>query len=164
MQEIPNWIIKVIEKESLKCRGCKEELNIDNLISISIQESSKPPHKDYLCIGLYCIKCKKLIIFEIKEMSLIDFAFEILDQETSDKIKKKSKDDVSAFMKSTDTYFDPPPANKTRRKKTNKKSNITLKEIEKARNFLKPKDLLHEDFLLALGFLPEEIEKYNYRK
>lgn len=155
MQEIPKWIIKVIEIEKLKCRGCDRKFKGDNLMSISIQESSRPPHNDYLCIGLFCSSCKDLMLFELKEMSLIDFAFEILDQETSDKIKKKSKDDIPAIAKIE---------HKRTRKRKSKKGNITRKEVIEARNFLKPKNLSHEDFLIALGMLPEEIKKYNYKK
>lgn len=155
MQEIPKWIIKVIEMEKLKCKTCNGQFDSDNLLSISIQESSRPPHKDYLCIGLYCPKCEELMLFELKEMSLIDFAFEILDQETSDKIKKKSKKDIPAMAK---------VEKKRTRKRKRKKGNITRSEVLEARKFLKPKGLLHEEFLIALGMLPEEIKKYNYKK
>ena len=160
MQEIPNWIIKVIEMEKLQCKTCDIRFNGDNLMAISIQESSRSPHKDYLCIGLYCGKCKELMLFELKEMSLVEFAFEILDQETSDKIKKNSKNDTSAFKNSSKTDS----KKKIVRKKRNKKSSITQKEVLEVRKFLKPKDLLHEEFLIALGMLPEEIRKYDYRK
>jgi len=160
MQEIPNWIIKVIDSEKIGCKNCKKDFNANNLMSISIQESSKPPHKDYLCIGLYCAECKELMIFELKEMSLVEFAFEILDQETSDKIKKKSKDDTPAFKSSNQTGS---KKNVAVRKK-DEKSSITQNDVVEARNFLKPKDLPHEEFLIALGMLPKEIRKYNYKK
>ena len=159
MQEIPKWIIKVIEMEKLECRNCNKKFDADNLMSISIQESSKPPHKDYLCIGLYCRNCKELIIFELKEMSLIDFAFETLDQETSNKIQKKSKDDEPAVSTSSKEK-----KAIRRGKKSAKRSKITLQEVNDVRKFLKPKDLTHEEFLIALGMLPEEIKKYNYKK
>jgi hypothetical protein len=154
MQEIPNWIIKVVEMEKLRCKTCDARFHGDNLMSISIQESSRSPHKDYLCIGLYCGECKELMLFELKEMSLVEFAFEILDQETSDKIRKKSKDDVPAIAKKE----------KKTRKRKRKKGNITRKEVAEARKFLESEDLSHEEFLIALGMLPEEIKKYNYKK
>ena len=62
MQEVPNWIIKVVETEELKCKACGKQFDCDNLISMGIQESSRSPHKDYLCIGLYCEKCKELML------------------------------------------------------------------------------------------------------
>lgn len=156
MQEIPKWIIRVIEKEKLECRNCKKGFNVNSLISISIQESSKPPHSDYLCIGLYCKSCEELIIFELKEMTLIDFAFEILDQETANKIKKKSKNEPLSILN--------PDGNKRSRRRVSKKSKITLKEVTDVRKFLKPKDLPYEEFLIALGMQPSEIKKYNYKK
>lgn len=157
MQEIPNWIIKVIEVEKLKCKDCSKKFSSDNLMTISIQESGRPPHKDYLCIGLYCSKCDELMVFELKEMSLIDFAFEILDQETSDKIKKKSRDAIPAYTK---------PENKkvVKRKRKRKKSSITRQEVLEARKFLEPEDLPYEEFLIALGMQPAEIKKYDYKK
>lgn len=156
MQEIPKWIIKVIEIEQLSCRNCNKNFDVNNLMSISIQESSRSPHKDYLCIGLYCKICKELLLFELKEMTLIDFAFEILDQETSNKIKKQSKDDIPALLSES--------SKKKIKKVVSKKSKITRKEIDDIKKFLKPKDLSHEEFLIALGMLPEEIEKYNHKK
>ena len=160
MQEIPNWIIKVIDMEKIRCKNCDKQFSADNLMSISIQESSKPPHKDYLCIGLYCNKCKELMIFELKEISLVEFAFEILDQETSDKIQKKSKNNIPAF-KDSDRVSEKKRAT---RKKRIKKSSITKREITEVRKFLRQDGLTHEEFLVALGMLPEEISKYNYKK
>lgn len=156
MEDIPGWIIKVIKREKLICRGCKTKFEATDLMSIGIQKSGTSPHKDYLCIGLYCSKCKELIIFEIKEMSLVNFAFEILDQETTES-KKVKKDD-------TGEIFDILDKPKKQKKKKIKKSKITKKEIDDIRDFLKPKDLKHEEFLMALGMSPEEINKYNYVK
>ena len=90
MQEVPEWIIQVIETQDMTCRNnCNTKFGINNLMSIGIQESGADPRKDVLCIGMFCVKCKEIIIFELKEMSLINFAFDILDQETSDKMYKK---------------------------------------------------------------------------
>ncbi len=155
MQEIPNWIIKIIETEDLVCRACKKKFYVDDLMSISVQESSSSPYSDFLCIGMFCGKCKELIIFELKEMTLIDFAFEIIDQETSNKIKKNKKE-ITAVNSA---------GGSKRKKRTEvKKSKITLKEVEDIRKFLKTKGLLHEDVLIAMGMLPEDIGKYNYKK
>ena len=156
MQEIPNWIIKVIEMEKLQCKKCKKKFEVENLMSIAIQESGRPPHKDYLCIGLFCQQCKELIIFELKEMNLIELAFEILDQKTSNKISDKSKDDSSSILDNSEK--------KKKKRVKNQKSRITIQEVEEVRNFLKPENLLHEEFLMALGMMPEEIKKYNYKK
>ena len=154
MQEIPSWILKLIELEGLKCRECKSTFTSDHLMSISIQESSQPPHKDFLCIGLYCPDCKELMIFEIKEMSLVTFAFDIIDQETENKIEKKSNKKASASSS----------IGEKRKKRKKRKSKITKKEIDDIRKFLEPEDLDHEQMLLAMGMSPNEIDKYNYKK
>ncbi len=160
MKEIPSWIIKVIETENLVCRNCNNEFTVKNLISIGIQDSTKPPHRDTLCIGMFCSKCEDLIIFELKEMTLIDFAFETLDQKTSNKIEKQEDEAKKEIIDILDSL----EQNKGRKRKRVKKSRITKKEIDEVRAFLKPKDLLHEEFLIAMGMLPEDIVKYNYKK
>jgi len=152
MQEVPKWIFKLIDVEDLKCRGCGRVFVSHDLMSIAIQESSQPPHKDFLCIGLFCDKCNELMIFELKEMSLVEFAFDIVDQETSQKIKKKRKKDIPAMS-------DMPI-----RKKRRKKSKITLREINEIKKFLKPKNLTNVDILIAMGMSPNEIDKYNLKK
>jgi hypothetical protein len=152
MQEIPNWIIDIINTENITCRNCKVRFNVNNLMSIGIQESNSHPHNDMLCIGMFCSKCREIIIFELKEKTLIGFAFDIIDQEAGDSIYKK---DIKKKIKNKSS---------NNRKPIIKKSKITLKEINEIKRFLKSKDLKHEDFLIALGMLPEEIEKYNYKK
>ena len=153
MEEVPTWIIKVIEVEQLGCRGCNRRFLVDDLVSIGIQESSKVSHKDILYIGLFCAKCKELIIFELKEMSLLQFAFEILEQETDDRVKKIDK-----------RY---PPSRKDgvirrKRKKVNK-SKITLKELKENVKFLQ-KIETHEEFMLAMGMSLEELRQYDFKR
>ena len=155
MKEIPRWIIKVVEMEKLVCRACSREFGEEDLMSIGIQESSKPPHEDTLCIGMFCPKCKELIIFELKEMGLVDFAFEILDQETNNKIQKR-KASPSRILKKIGVDEG------VKRKKA-RSSKITLKEQKDSVKFLQ-KIKTHEEFLLAMGMLPDEIKKYNYKK
>ena len=156
MKEVPKWIFKLIDVEGLRCRGCDKVFISPDLMSISIQESSQPPHKDFLCIGLYCHDCEELMIFEIKEMSLVEFAFDIVDQGTSFKIKRKqgieSNEDIDAIFDSLN------------QKKRREKSKITLREINEIKKFLKPKNLKHVDLLIAMGMSPNEINKYNFKK
>lgn len=152
MQQIPSWIMKVVKDEKLTCNSCKGRFRIDNLMSISIQESSREPHNDTLCIGMYCPTCKDLTIFELKEMSLIEFAFEIMEQETDDKIKKRNKKSSPAILKKPSST---PAA-------VGKKSRISLKEVQETVKFLENHN--HEDCLSAMGFSKKEIKKYSYRK
>lgn len=157
MKNIPKWVIKIIETNDLSCNKCKKILKVTNLISIGIQESSVDPHNDKLCIGLNCFDCREMTIFELKDMSLIEFAFELLDKETeSNKIMKNGnkKRDILKELSS-----DKP----SRRRSVNKKSKITKKEVNEVVRFLK-NTTTHEDFLVAMGLSPEEISKYNYKK
>lgn len=156
MQEIPKWIIEVIDEEKLTCRQCKGDFKSNNLMSIGIQESSKSPHNDYLSIGLFCRECKELMIFELKPMTLIDFSFEILEQETSNRIKKKSKEDTPAMVSDR--------GKKKIKRLMSQKSRITSKEVDDVRKFLKPKDLSYDDILSAMGMLPEDIKRYNSKE
>jgi hypothetical protein len=154
MKEVPRWIIGVIEEEKLACRLCGKEFGEEDLLSLGIQESSKPPHDDALCVGMFCPTCKELIIFEIKQqMGLVEFAFEILDQETTNKVKKKKMSPRKTLKKGE--------SSKRKRRPTSK---ITKKEIDEIKEFLKPEDLLHEEMLIAMGMLPSEIKKYSYKK
>lgn len=158
MQEIPKWINKIIREEDLTCSKCDVVFEIDNLISIGIQESTQSPHNDTLCIGIYCSKCKELTIFELKEMTLVEFAFEILGQEAEQsgrpapKMKRKKRK-ASSILKRAD--------GEARRKK--KKSKITRGEIQKDVSFLNSIEY-HEEFLIALGFSLEQIDRYNIKK
>jgi hypothetical protein len=156
MKEVPAWIIKVIEIEKLECRNCNRIFGVVDLMSVGIQESSKAPYQDTLCIGLFCSKCKELVIFELKEMSLLHFAFEILEQETEtrDPSDKKSKP-IDKKNSSSE--------NKSKRKKRVKKSKITAKEVKESVKFLKEAKS-HEEFMLAMGMSFEELQKYNYKK
>lgn len=152
MQQIPSWIMKIIKDEKLTCNRCKGRFKVDNLMSIGIQESSREPHNDTLCIGMFCPGCKDLTIFELKEMALIEFAFEIMEQETDDKIKKRSKKSSPAILKKPS--LTPTPVDQ--------KSRITLRDVQETAKFLETHN--HEDCLSAMGFSKKEIEKYSYHK
>lgn len=149
MQEIPNWIIKMIEKEKLICSQCKRRFRSENLMSMGVQVSSQSPHADTLCIGMYCHKCKELTIFELKEMTLIEFAFEILNREKHNNVRANRN------------FFSDTPENYHKRNR--QKSRITLKEIKENVKFLN-KIKTHEEFLVAMGMSLSEIDKYNFKK
>ena len=147
MKDIPAWIYELINRDRLNCSSCKAHFETKDLMAMGIQESTTKPHNDTLTIGLFCKKCNELTIFEIKEMTLLDLAFMLLDDESEDKIQHKEEE----FEKEIG------------RKKTKKslpviKSKITVKEIQEASEFLK-NIKTHDEFLSALGFSPEEIEK-----
>jgi DNA-binding CsgD family transcriptional regulator len=105
-------------------------------------------------------------IFELKDMSLIEFAFEILDKGTKlNKPKKKSKDkeieiDILKELSGKKESSGRKPA---RKRLVNKKSKITKKEVNEVRRFLNGAKT-HEEVLVAMGLSPEQISKYSYKK
>ena len=166
MKDVPQWIVRIIEGENLSCNKCKKTFSKKQLMAIGIQESSLAPHDDTLCVGMYCSDCKEMTIFELKEMSLVEFAFEILEKETqpdnkkSGTIRKRSTDNKKDEEKKSDD------SNTLRRvgagSKRNRKSKISQKEVNDTVKFLKSVKT-HEEFLVAMGLSPEEIVKYNYK-
>jgi hypothetical protein len=158
MKDIPEWIIRMVEADNLYCNKCRKTLRVENIISMGIHESSVEPHDDKLCVGVSCPECKDVTIFELKDMSLIEFAFEILDKGTKpDKPKKKVKD------KGTDILKELSGRKPARKRIVNKKSKITKKEVNEVRRFLDGAKT-HEDVLVAMGMSPDQISKYNYKK
>ena len=158
MKDIPEWIVRMVEADNLYCNKCKKTLRVEHIISMGIHESSVEPHNDKLCIGVSCPYCNDVTTFELKEMSLLKFAFEILDNgATSDKPKKKSKD------KETDILKELSGKKPTRKRLVSKRSKITKKEVNEVRRFLNGAKT-HEDVLIAMGMSPEEISKYSYKK
>lgn len=157
MKDIPKWITDIVETDSLRCNKCKDRIGVDCLISIGIQESSVDPHNDKLSIGMYCSDCREITVFEIKEMSLVEFAFEILERETkprkSGKVLKKAtiRRDVLEELSGGKKRETPP------------RSKITKKELNESIRFLKNVKT-HEEFLIAMGMSPGQIDKYNYKK
>lgn len=158
MKDVPEWITKLVDTESLRCNKCKDRLGKGHLISVGIQSSSIKPHDDTLCIGLYCNVCKEITIFELKEMSLIEFAFEILERETEPK-KTMKKEDKSIKR---NVIREMGGVGGKRRLKASK-SKITRKEINESIRFLKNVKT-HEEFLVAMGMSPEQICYYSYKK
>ena len=159
MNNVPKWIIKVIETGKLHCSECRKTLEVKSLISVGIQKGSEEPYSDRLCVGLNCSSCMKMTVFELKDMSLLEFAFEFLDKETEPELKKKS--DSKSNKKD---IFDELSGGKTTRKKSLvKKSKITKREVTDIAKFLK-NTKTHEEFLVAMGMSPEQISKYHYKK
>ena len=158
MKDIPEWIIKLVKTSSLCCNKCKDRLGVDYLISIGIQNSSIEPHDDTLCIGMYCAVCREITIFELKEMSLVEFAFEILEKETEPKKKFVNKQESS-----TKSNMLKELGRGGQGQKSLHKSKITRKEINESVRFLQGVKT-HEEFLVAMGLSPEQICRYSYKK
>lgn len=147
MKDIPNWIKKILDNETLTCGRCDKLFNCVELISIGIQKSNKNSNKEVLFVGFICKECGEMTIFELQEMSLLDLSFEILEEQADN---GQEKDDTNNRNK-----------NKIEVKRT--KSKITIKEIKRDVDFLQ-NIKNHDEFLIALGYTPEEIEKFNIKK
>lgn len=155
MKNIPEWVIKIVESDDLYCNKCRKTLKVKHLISIGVQESNVEPHIDKLCIGLNCPECREMTIFELREMTLIEFAFELLDKETQTFKSKKISRKKDVFKDLT--------SHKSSKKIANKRSKITKREVTDIVRFLKNAKT-HEDVLVAMGLSPEQISKYNYKQ
>jgi len=155
MRDVPEWITRIIKTEDLYCNKCKDLFNLDNLISVGIQQSSMEPHDDKLCVGMFCAACREITIFELKDMSLVEFAFEILEKETEPRDDKKSSNKI---MKQSSNI-----EGGKRRRLVSNKSKITKKDLNEAVRFLK-NIKTHEEFLVAMGMSPEQINQYSYKK
>jgi hypothetical protein len=160
MKDIPDWIVRMVEADNLYCNKCRKTLKVEHIISMGVHESSVEPYDDKLCIGVSCPDCKDVTIFELKEMTLVEFAFEILDKGTKPSKPKKKIKDSSVGDDILKEMIGKKP---TRKKSVNKKSKITKKEVNEVRRFLNSAKT-HEDVLVAMGLSPEQISKYSYKK
>lgn len=142
MNDAPKWILGFLSKGNVSCGLCEKKFCEDDLISLGIQESIVDANKDMLTIGLYCDDCNEVTLAEIKEMSLIEFSMNILedDEEISDYTKINNK---------LDTKNDNKKKNKT---------NISKKDVSNVSKFLNSIDT-HDELLTAMGMSPEDIEK-----
>ncbi len=151
MKDLPSWIRKILNSENLTCGKCDKLFNKRELASIGIQKSSRKPHKEILFIGIVCKECGEMTIFELQEMSLLDLAFEILEEQSeshNNQNKRELDNEISI---------------KDNNQPKMRRSKITCKEVKDSVNFLN-KIKSHEEFLVALGMSLEEIGKYNIKK
>ncbi len=152
MKDLPHWVKKILDNDNLTCGVCDKVVSLKDLFSMGIQKSSVKPHRETLFVGIVCKACKEMTLFELKEMTLLDFAFEILEEQSKAQSKNNRKE-LDKEMKTS-----------SRSKKVKKtKSKITLKEIKNSVAFLN-KIETHDDFLMALGMSIDQIESYKLKK
>lgn len=159
MNDVPLSIRNMLGREKFSCSNCNNFFSPDDLTTIGIKQGSKKPHNDVLVIGLLCQKCKELILFEVGEMGLLDLAFEILENETSDQIREKEKELDEELQKNRANRHLP----KKKVVKKSSSSSITIQEVKDAKSFLK-KFKYHDDFLMELGMTPEEVDESKSNK
>jgi len=188
MKNIPVRIKAFFSKNNIKCNKCKHIFSIDDLKAISIRNSFINKKKEVLSVEVFCPECKNITFFELVEMNLIDFSFEVLSEIENKEIPEKRKnklennfneeDDFDEEFDEDDEDFDEEDdeddedfdedepfssfkkGNQSKNKNNNnkQKSKITLKEIKENIENLNKIDS-HSDFLENLGFSPDNIKE-----
>ena len=156
MKDLHSWIRKILNSENLTCGKCDKLFSKRELASIGIQKSSRKPYKEILFIGIICKECGEMTIFELQEMTLLDLAFEILEEQSESHSNQKKKELDKEINNSKNNI-------KNNNQPKVIRSKITRKEIKDSVNFLQ-NNKYHEDFLVALGMSLDEIDKYKIKK
>lgn len=167
MKDLPSWIKRILISDNLTCGRCDKVFSHKELISVGIQKSSRKPHKEVLFIGIACNICGEMTIFELQEMSLLNLAFEIIEEQTEEHTDKKKRE-LDNEMDNSNIKKRPGQPNNQRQNNHHQqqkiiKSKITLKEIKEDVRILN-NIKYHEDFLVALGMSLDDIEKYSFKK
>jgi len=159
MKNIPQWLEASLRSSKLKCHKCKKIFKVNQLKAVGIRDSYQKAGMETLFIELVCSNCSEMTLYEIKEMSLIEFSYEIADdfEMTAEDMAKKEKS--MDIKEEIENIIDEGPYVKKKRKK----SKITLKELKDSVKFLNNCEN-NEEFLIAIGMTPEEIDKYNIKK
>ena len=161
MNNLPQWIKKILKEEKLTCGKCGRVFEPQELLSVGIQKSSKNASKEVLALSIFCKPCDEMTIFEIQEMTLLDLSFDVLSEQSEKQIEnaKKELDEEMGIVSKSKPEPKPKPRSSISKKP---RSKITLKEIRDTVKFLNEIDT-HDDLLLAMGMSLEEIEKYNIK-
>ena len=162
MKNIPQWLRDLLSSSDLKCNKCDKSFKANQLKAIGIRDSCHKSSKETLFIELICSSCSEMTMYELREMSLIELSYEVMDDfelsvEDMDQIdKNKGRKDLKKELNEdiNEGFYV---------KKKRKKSKITLKEVKDSAKFLESLKT-HEEFLIAIGMSPEEIDKYSITK
>jgi hypothetical protein len=179
MRDIPYWILKTLRDEKIICYKCKKNMNSDHVRACGVRDSFKGEDKEVLFLEIHCVKCNEITIYEIDDMGLMEFAFEMMEEmerqaEEDSKRRTVNKEDPEEGI-----YIEEPedpilpealnlhktgrPPNRPPKKR---RSKITNKEIIDVVKFLNNdgKERLHDDFLIKMGMSPKEIDSYKLKK
>ena len=166
MNNVPHWMLSALKSTKLRCHKCHNIFNSSQLRALGIRDSYHEEGKETLFIELICSKCSEMTLYELQDMSLVELAFDILDDIEEDvDIIQKEKHGSSIEELSINEDKSGLSKKKIIKKKISKinKSKISLKEIKDSVKLLQSLKT-HEDFLIELGYSPEEIEKFNIKK
>jgi len=137
MLEFPKWFDEQLQ--FLQCPNCKKSVKKKNIIAEGIRVSMVDDKNTAFFVEYKCPNCDITTTLELGDMSLEDFALEILDRSTCD----INYDDETMA-----------PVTKAVRSK------ITRKEVDIAKEMIE-KSPDHYDFMMNIGLTPEKIEEYN---
>jgi len=160
MRNIPKWIDFIFKQEDFYCPICKSGFNKKGIMAMGIRVSLKNIKKEVLFVIYLCFKCKETIELEFGEITIEDFALNILE-EMEDNIALEEKENKGPFIDDYEAVVNNSSEEKKKLKKI--KSKITSKEIKDVKKVLNGIKS-HEDFLLELGFSEEEIDEYRFKK
>jgi hypothetical protein len=173
MKDIPQWVLESLHNESILCHKCDKTMTSKNIRACGVRDSFKNNKKETLFLELYCLKCDEITIYEMENMSLIEFSFEIMEEIEKQSVEEHDNENVMQGPAKGDAFLDGVPdmedmedMEEIPAKIRKRKSKITDKEIKEVVKFLQNnnKPLYHEDFLVELGLSPAEIEYYRYTK
>jgi hypothetical protein len=158
MKDLPNWVKVALRVENLKCRGCDYVYKQRDVIAMGIRTSLNDNTKESLYFELLCKECDELVVYEMQNLSLKEFALDILDDSKKMKMKKPSTEEQKLL-----DYAGSLQEKECGKTNYHRKSKITKKEIKAIVQFLN-KCKYHNDVLEAMGMSPEEIDQYSYVK
>jgi len=158
---LPSWITDLLKESGIKCYNCDKKYNENSVMSVGIKKSIENYKIEVLFVDLRCLNCNKVATFEIANQDLKDLAYNILDEmESESEENEPSSKPVRKIRSEDNCNHSRMSINKPKKMIISK---ITKKEIKEHVDFLKSIKT-HEEFLIAMGMSPEEIESYNLKK
>jgi len=164
MKNIPSWIDTILNDGKIRCHKCNNSFSKNSLKAMGVRESQQERNSDYVFIELYCFKCKDYTLFELRASDLIEFAIDVLDGQVSDAKENKKKEVLPpSFYEELKEEMDLMAKKYEEIERQEQRSKITRREINETVKYLNSISY-HEDFLIALGMSPEEIDFYRHKR
>ncbi len=134
MLDLPMWLLRHIEKDNFKCPSCSVKFLKGGINIVGIKKAHRDDCKSVLFLEYKCHNCQEITMIELYEMSVLEFASEILsDLEDQSYVgMKQEKYNSSVNRKRT--------GRRKARKRTSPKSKITKDEIKEVIGMIKKCD------------------------
>lgn len=158
MRDLPEFLKNVINKvEAVKCQSCKRKFGDKDLIGVGIHKSLANPKIEVMFLEMMCSSCNKESLFEIDEMSVLDFAFNVVYE-----MEKNEEGSIDKFLRPDNEKETPMPNNNNERKlprQSRPRTKIRKKDLADTKRLLENMETMGE-LLLSMGMKPEDIKKY----